>query len=58
MVILRRVSTSVSLAFGNQVPLENIRAHGARTSDAVWPYVKHKERAASVVRTTLASHFA
>ena len=50
--------TGVSLAFGLSVPMDNIKAHGAWGSDAVWQYVKHEDRAALVVPGALASLFA
>ena len=49
--------TGVTLAFGSEVPMDNIKAHGAWGSDAVWQYVKHEDRAALIVPGALASLF-
>ena len=47
--------TGVTISFGQNVPLQAIRAHGAWASDTVWQYVKHTNEATSIVPSALAT---
>ena len=50
MKCLRR--SSVSLAFGNQVPLTDLQTHGGWKSDAIFTYLGHTPKAFSQVALT------
>ena len=46
-------SLAVTLAFGTNVPLQHIRAHGAWRSNAIWHYVKQSDRVTRIVPDAL-----
>ena len=47
--------SGVTLAFDNDIPLQNIMAHGLWRSPAVWTYLQNATQASSTIPCTFAS---